>query len=624
MPIGSTSSSPSSSTFTLLPNAAQEAAEQIDGGCRSFTLANQPNILSRHTYHAPNERYQRLFWSASSPTGTDAARSPYRSAGWLVPEDPNQCKPVLVAHSTLSAIWLLRALFPPDTLDDNAWDALVQAAQHLKVAVPPRPVRASAALGEDALPPSAQRASVPSPPPKRTAPTAGFPPSKRPRSADVVPSSSQGDDHEEDVEDDEHDEHDEVDEVDEAAKENGPERDKVGVNAQNHGDHDHDGTLRMVATVTNNNRRAEQRRTVQRNQWALQQKQSLGLVQPHPSAPLAERNAYQSIAPCDEPTVAWVIKQRVTDDGTDFYAATRTPYLTSTTMLQKARVLGNQTALHDARAFIEGWRKCNTPFPTQALPTAPAGLIQHTVLSQPRDANSSQPAALDHDLCVAWNMVTACENVHARICIQYRWAMAVLGYTYADRIALLERDDAAVRKGAGRSRGGKGKLRTEAINALLPRIQTAAPATTRDAARKRLLRASRWYEAAKELGWGFLCLIPSDAVANYWVEQTLRSGEFRVWLQLVKRVNPDVYAASQNFNAWLGSESMPRASIEGKRQLVIETAPSVTRAAVEEVADSETSDSEGLDGEEEDALRGPAPAGPLRQLTLLELFEPRQ
>ncbi|KAF2176001.1 hypothetical protein K469DRAFT_481642, partial [Zopfia rhizophila CBS 207.26] len=94
----------------------------------------------------------------------------------------------------------------------------------------------------------------------------------------------------------------------------------------------------------------------------------------------------------------------------------------------------------------------------------------------------------------------------------------------------------------------------------------------------------RWYEFADSIGWGSLCLIPYDQVTDSWVEQKLLAGEWHIWLELIKKVNSDVYTASKAFDAWLGSESIA-SSIDGKRRLCIEAELSKTTYEVEGVPD---------------------------------------
>ncbi|KAF2174788.1 hypothetical protein K469DRAFT_477016, partial [Zopfia rhizophila CBS 207.26] len=73
-------------------------------------------------------------------------------------------------------------------------------------------------------------------------------------------------------------------------------------------------------------------------------------------------------------------------------------------------------------------------------------------------------------------------------------------------------------------------------------------------------------------------------VTNSWVEQKLLIGEWHIWLELVKKVNSDVYVASKTFDAWLGSESITD-SINGKQCLCIKAKLSTTPYEVKEVPD---------------------------------------
>jgi hypothetical protein len=559
---------------------AEDAAKQHDGGARSFTLQRQQHILPQYGYRAPDEQYQRLFWRAAAPTTRRSTDPTHHSAGWLVSDDPSECKPVFIAHSLQSAIWLLRKMLPEYTLPDYSWDSLTFAAFKLTRDEDPEE--------NDNVPHSAQKPrDTPSSATKRAAEATQTEASKRAKTVDST--SSDQNEHRQSEDEDE----------DEG-----------------------EGELAAVTTtVTNNNRRAERRRELQLEKQALQKKQSLGLVQPLQSALATEKAAYNSIAPDDEHTISWILKQSVRKDNTNFYNATEEPYITATAMLQKARVLGNSSAQRHAAAFLHNWRRCGNPFPTHSIPTSS---YQPTSTSSEMPTQPRLPNKADDALRFTWRLVSECEDAQARADIQYRWAMAFLGRAYADKIAQLQQEDDLEGRALSRGRGGKGQLRSEAIAAILPIVGDITARIDRNTVRKRIYQANRWYEAADNLGWGFLCLIPADSVPHTWVER-LRSGEWRVWLELVKMVNRDVYTASQALDAWLGSESIAGGSIEGKDQLCIESAPPAAIFDVEEVADSEDEDEPSSSPAEAQAVHSSAePAQQLRQLTLPELFKPRE
>ncbi|KAF2633105.1 hypothetical protein BU25DRAFT_311717, partial [Macroventuria anomochaeta] len=74
----------------------------------------------------------------------------------------------------------------------------------------------------------------------------------------------------------------------------------------------------------------------------------------------------------------------------------------------------------------------------------------------------------------------------------------------------------------------------------------------------------RWYEAAKQLGWDMLCLMPHDIVTNSWVENQLR---ICFW------------------HDWLGSEGISSGSISKKATLSIEANAPAPATQVEEMED---------------------------------------
>ena len=393
---------------------------------------------------------------------------------------------------------------------------------------------------------------------------------------------------------------------------------------------DVDGGRTRITKVTNNNRRAERKRQRIHEAWALERRRDIGLIAPHRDALRAEHIAYNSILPKQESDIAWILKQPI--KKLDFYRDAKSPYATATSMLEKAHALGNPTAQYHAASFIQSWRSCGTPFPTRTMPSS--SLSAPRVSSEPvrrkraalpwmHDDSPSPPSNTDSAFRHAWDTVSHYEGQLAAIHIQYRWAMAFLGRIYADRINLLEQEDQTAGRGQSQGRGGKGKLRTEARESLLPLVYGRVTENEKNIFKKRLHRATRWYEVADKLGWGSLCLMPHDLIPNTWVEQTLRVGELHIWLDLVKKVNPDVYTASEALDSWLGSESIAGGPINGKQTLRIESELPTTIYEVEEVQDSED-DEDSTATQSQAVVSSAEPARALRQLTLPELFKPQQ
>ncbi|KAK1912061.1 hypothetical protein P3342_012544 [Pyrenophora teres f. teres] len=108
-----------------------KAAEQFDGGRRSFPLASEADFAHNYAYEPPNEDYQKLFFRQATVPGSQHNTLFSHSAGWLIPNDTSICKPVFIAHSVLSAIWLLRETLADNALSDDAWNHLVCAAESL-------------------------------------------------------------------------------------------------------------------------------------------------------------------------------------------------------------------------------------------------------------------------------------------------------------------------------------------------------------------------------------------------------------------------------------------------------------------------------------------------------------
>ncbi|KAK7178860.1 hypothetical protein PSPO01_15081, partial [Paraphaeosphaeria sporulosa] len=335
---------------------------------------------------------------------------------------------------------------------------------------------------------------------------------------------------------------------------------------------------RHKTTVSNNNRRADQEHSRRLERSRAKNRIGLGLVEPGDGAAAKEKAAYTTITQQDASTVAWIIKQP-TSNKMDFYTSTKTPYLTTGTLLEKVRVLGNPSSLRHAAQFLQAWRQRGLAFWT-------AGEL-------------------------------------AAIHIETRWAAALLGQAYVKKIAQIRHVDSLASKDT-RNRHGRGFVRTEAIAAL---VELARPRESRDAFRQRLNQSMRWYSLAQELGWGILMLVPHDRIANRWIERTLRVGQLAVWMDLVKRERQEIYAASKALESWLGPEGIAGGPISGKQTLSIEAEAPATIYEVQDSEDDGTDDE--TDGSVDDSVDEhaqasptPAPASRLRQLTLPELFHP--
>jgi hypothetical protein len=373
-------------------------------------------------------------------------------------------------------------------------------------------------------------------------------------------------------------------------------------------------------TVTNNNRRAEVKRRRQLDASRAKKRLSLGLVDPGEKASLQERAAYCSILAKDEPTIAWIIKQKMSA-GADFYAASPTPYYTAVSVLEKARALGNQTSKYCAAQFLQAWREQGTPF---RAGQEGVQLIQASQLAISRRDNLSQQGCADNAFCFAWGMCRRYESALAAVHIGSRWAFALLGEAYTQKIQHIQQQDRTASNDRSRNRYGKGPVRTEAIAALINLVYDAPTKRDHDVFRSRLRQAMRWHTVVEGLGWGSLLLIPPEEVSNWWVERVLRVGQLQVFVNVVKRERPDLCAASKALEAWLGPEGIAGGPINGKQMLSIEAEGPATIHEVEEVGDSEEEDSVDSveDRDESDSQDDTAQPKQLRQTTLIELFHP--
>lgn len=596
--------------------ALYKAAESFDGGVRSFPLAQEAAFANRLGYEVPNRDYHRLFWSRKqthwSQTEKRGSSRPH-SAGWLVPNPTSDviCKPVFVAHSALGAIWLLRETLGDHALISDGWCSLVRAAEELASnssdasGVPLSTEDAFAMLEEESLrllpthtrndlrrhttedsegeddeaevPPSVQiPCSLPVEPGKRPAsPAPGSSPkrargSKTPRSP-IEPSE--------------------------------------------------DETLQAescITTITNNNRRADSLRKKKLDASRAKKRLGHGLQEPGDKAPLQERAAYNAIPLRDEPTIAWIIRQNVSGTA-DFYTASPTPYYTACGILEKARALGNQSSQRYAAQFLHAWREQGTPFKATADDQQLLYASQiHLVVPL------SQQVGVDSAFCFAWGMCRHYETALAAVHIGSRWALALLGEAYAQKVQQIRQSDFATSNDHTRNRYGKGPVRTEAIAALVKLVYPAPTKRDHEVFRNRLKQAKRWHTIVQGLGWGSLLLIPHEEVSNWWLERVLRVGQLQVFIDLVKRERPDLCAASQSLDAWLGPDGIAGGPISGKQTLSIEAQAPTSVYEVEEIQDSEDEDIEEVMETEAplDTQETVAPPAQLRQMTLLELFHP--
>jgi hypothetical protein len=557
------------------PRSSEWAATQPHGGPRSFPPTRDSAAIH---YTTPSSSYQRLFLdSAAAPDSCPAASY---SAGWIIGNLPD-CNPVFVAHSLLSAIWLLRQTLPNDTLSDAHWQSLEFGAHLISD------------NNRESLPSSAQIPSSPLPSSlKRTALATQTPVSKRARIEESPTASSP------------------------ASLQSDANPSPASTPMSNLTPETIDQPAQNI-TITNNNRRAERERAKKLEKLALQRRQSLGLILPANGAPRAELNAYDSISRADEHTVSWIFKQPHKE--ADFYCTTKSPYLVATAMLEKARALGNPSSQHHAAVFLQSWRTYGSPFPTNGSHT-PVSTMALT--SSLQDIATANHCTSDVRFRSAWLAVDRCERQHAAIDIQYRWAMAYLGRAYEEKIAQLQQEDCRLGLGQKKGRAGKGYLKKQAQDALMPLIaDTITARNKKKGLQLRLTAASRWYSAATRLGWGILCIMPYESIPKTWVEQAISKGQWQIWMDLVEKVNPDAYAASSALELWLGSESIAGGPINEKQALRIELEGPIHR--IEEVLDSDgDSDDEDLEGTQSQPMSSAASLLTSRQKpTLLELFK---
>jgi hypothetical protein len=291
-------------------------------------------------------------------------------------------------------------------------------------------------------------------------------------------------------------------------------------------------------------------------------------------------------------------------------------------LLDKAREMGNASSQVHAAQFLQAWRKQGSLFHSESNAIMAS---QDFCSTQSQVRSRRRMNAADDDFRFAWNMCNKSEGDMATVHITYRWAAALLGQAYQNKIEQIRENDKEMVVSATRSRNGKGQVRAEATDDLVSLVFTKPTDRDRRLFKNRVNRGMRWYTMGQELGWGSFCFVPHDVISNTWIEYTLRVPEFNVWLALVKKEKPDVFKAAQILDSWLGPEGIAGGTIGGKTPLGIEAEPGMPIYEIEEIGDSEDSgdDSVSVGASQFQALPEHRSRTPqLRQSTLLELFHP--
>ena len=568
-----------------------ESARRFDGGACSFPLATTVPI-----YEPPNAEYERVFFSTKS--SQISTPHPPCSAGWIIPhvDSGSVCNPVFVAHSLLAALWLVRETLPPNTISNNSWACLAHAADKL------------ASPNSSIPPPSAQKALQKGQPVPWALSPATFAPELSSlgqagkRAGSPLESTSS-----------------------KRTQQAGSEAGEVASSAVGEANEpaQASASLPKHTRYTNNTMRAERRRLERHKARQEQKRYELGLL-----APIAgnktlpqEQAAYTSITPSDETLVAWIIKQPYAGD-TDFFTGAKTPYYTACSLLEKARAMGNASSRVHAAQFLQAWRKRGTPFRNESnaiMASQDFGSTQTQMRSRRRFD------ATENAFCSAWEKCNQSESEMATAHIGYRWVFALLGKAYNTKIEQIRERDKDRGVTSARGRNGKGQVRAEAADDLLALVYPNPTDKDRRLFKNRVNRGMRWYKMGQALGWGSFCLVPHDVISNTWLEHTLRVPELDVWLELVRKVNPDVVKAGHILDSWLGPDGIAGGAISEKTPLGIEAEPVMTIYEIEEIQDSEDSGDDSVSvgaSQFQTSPKSPTRAPQLRQSTLLELFHP--
>jgi hypothetical protein len=534
----------------LWESLLDKAAATPDGGACSFPLSRDVPI-----YELPNKTYRNAFRSCFNTLQRSSPPEPC-CAGWIV---PNDCNPIFVAHSLLSAVWLIRQTLPANTLSNDTWACLAHAAEKLS------------SPNGSSPPPSNQESPLAR---ERTTSPVGSPVPKGPT------------------------------EVERTTPAVTDQRDRA-----------------LYTARSNNTMRAERERLRKQDLKRGRQREDLGLIPPNEDAAWAEKMAYAKLERVDEFAISWIFKQPYGKDGESgdeneaptFFSAVKSPYSVAYDLHQKAMVLGNHDSLKHTIQVLSEWRGRASLFDLRGfVDTASQGETSSQIVHR------SDMSKTDRAFYTAWLHCDKSESVMATAYIRYRWAAALLGQAFENKKREIQQASQAISNNMSRNRYGKGKVSGEAIDDLLCLLHQKPTEADRARFAKRLTKAKRWHTIAQRLGWGSFLLMPHDLISNHWVERTLRTGDLDVWLNLIKQVNPDVYNASQKLESWLGPEGIAGESICSKAPLSIEAVPQVY-----EISDSDDSGDDDNTTEDPSLSPVTAKtATPPRQLKLMDLFNP--
>lgn len=317
---------------------------------------------------------------------------------------------------------------------------------------------------------------------------------------------------------------------------------------------------------------------------------------PPASAPAAEHETHRSFAHSqDVPIIAWIVEQPTGPHN--FFESAALPYTTAKAMLSAARALGNTTAQLQATYFVRNWRQSGHPLRMAGSVSGPLALLSRIEADGNHGSGIGSGSSSAQQLELAMSAITVSEAITATAGVAYRWGMASLGQQYHSRISQLRQACPAM---------PDKQLQTAAKESLWHE-RSANSTWTWNAFSMRLKRSRRWRDAVETLGWGILLLIPTDIVTRNWVEQTLRAAHWRIWLELVQRVNPDATGASRDFDAWLGPSRSMHGSLDGTATLTFELTKGSRLAEVPDSDDDKDSD------ESEDVLSDALPLDRLFQ-----------
>lgn len=302
-------------------------------------------------------------------------------------------------------------------------------------------------------------------------------------------------------------------------------------------------------TVTNRNQAKEKARARKRllaNETSPVRSRSSTPGVPDHALPHAhtviEEKAKRDLVKHHLPALTWIMSKNVAPCSVTTPAGKIT-YATADKMIQKAKAIGNATAVAAWQAIVKHWRThgtlatinlyAQTPTSSQA-PAAPPHLTQ-----EPPEVQA---------LYQVFQTINQSDVDGALHLMLHRRYYADLFQHYQDAEAVIGADPNPTDRPKGVTNAAVVKLRL--FRSLYPEYTGERPPQDKhhrrnwDGFHKKLEKGRRWLYLRQQTNAGVLALIP-DVVSNSWIEKSLPYDVFCTWVQLIQYCNQPAVALGE-------------------------------------------------------------------------------